>query len=85
MKGLSRQEMNKQNLFYLGIALVVLGIILGVYYLIPGIYHPAPIHLTHKGHVPNAAHKLYAVAGFALAVVGGLIAFIRRPQAVRTA
>jgi hypothetical protein len=85
MKGLSRQAMNKQNLFYLGIALVALGIILGVYYLIPGIYHPAPIHLTHKGHAPNAVHRLYAVAGFALAVVGGIIAFMMRPQAARNA
>ena len=74
--------MNKQTLFYLGIALVVLGVILGVYYLIPGIYHPAPIHLTHKGHNPTAVHKLYALSGFLLAVAGGVIAFIMRSKAV---
>jgi hypothetical protein len=77
--------MNKQNLFYLGIAVAVLGIILGVYYLVPGIYHPAPIHLTHKGHAPMAVHRLYALAGFALAVIGGIIAFMKRPQVARAA
>ena len=73
--------MNKQTLFYVGVALVVLGILLGVYYLIPGIYHPAPIHITHKGHNPNAIHRLYALSGFLLAIAGGAVAFVMRPQA----
>ena len=77
--------MNKQTLFYLGIALVVLGVILGVYYLIPGIYHPAPIHLTHKGHSPTATHRVYALSGFVLAVIGGAVAFVMRPKAATVA
>ncbi len=76
--------MNKQTLFYVGVALVVLGVLLGVYYLIPGIYHPAPIHLTHKGHAPNAVHRLYALGGFILAVIGGAVAFVMRPKAAAT-
>jgi uncharacterized membrane protein HdeD (DUF308 family) len=72
--------MNKQTLFYVGIALVVLGVLLGVYYLIPGIYHPAPIHLTHKGHAPNAVHRVYAVSGFLLAAIGGALAFVMRSK-----
>ena len=73
--------MNKQTLFYVGVAFVVLGVLLGVYYLIPGIYHPAPIHLTHKGHAPNAVHRVYAVGFFVLAAIGGAVAFIMRPKA----
>ena len=76
--------MNKQTLFYVGVALVVLGVLLGVYYLVPGIYHPAPIHLTHKGHAPNAVHRVYALGGFILAVIGGAVAFVMRPKAVVT-
>ncbi len=72
--------MNKQTLFYVGIALVVLGVLLGVYYLIPGIYHPAPIHLTHKGHAPNAVHRVYAVSCFLLAAIGGALAFVMRSK-----
>jgi hypothetical protein len=75
--------MNKQTLFYVGIAVVVIGILLGAYYLIPGIYHPAPIHLTHKGHNPGAVHRLYALAGFLLAAIGGALAFLNRPVASR--
>ena len=76
--------MNKQTLFYVGVAFVVLGVLLGVYYLIPGIYHPAPIHLTHKGHAPNAVHRVYAASCFVLAVIGGAVAFVMRPKAVVT-
>jgi sterol desaturase/sphingolipid hydroxylase (fatty acid hydroxylase superfamily) len=79
-KGSSKQQMNKQALFYGSIALVVLGILLGVYYLIPGLYHPAPIYLTHRGHAPYAVHRLYAAGFFVLAVVGGAIAFVMRPK-----
>ena len=77
--------MNKQALFYVGIALVVLGVLLGVYYLIPGVYHPAPIYLTHKGHAPYAVHRLYAVGSFVVAVVGGAIAFVMRPKVASAA
>ena len=74
--------MNKQTLFYVGVALVVLGVLLGVYYLIPGIYHPAPIHLTHKGHNPSAVHRLYALSGFLLAIAGGAVVFVMRSKTV---
>jgi sterol desaturase/sphingolipid hydroxylase (fatty acid hydroxylase superfamily) len=82
-KGSSKQQMNKQALFYVGFALMVLGVLLGVYYLIPGLYHPAPIYLTHKGHAPYVVHGLYAAGFFVLAVVGGAIAFVMRPKAAR--
>ena len=75
--------MNKQALFYGGIALVVLGVLLGVYYLIPGLYHPAPFYLTHKGHAPYAVHRLYAAGFFVIAVVGGAIVFVIRSKPAR--
>lgn len=71
--------MNKQVLFYLAIALAVLGVLLGIYYLIPGIYHPV---YSGRHQAAYTVHKLYAVAGFGLAILGGAASFVLRPKSV---
>jgi membrane protein implicated in regulation of membrane protease activity len=64
--------MKNPALFFGGIILVILGIALGVFFLIPGINHIITTSQTHVKH---------AIACFALAVLGILVALVNRPQA----
>lgn len=70
--------MNRQTLFFVALAVIVLGILLGVYYLIPGVYHPM---LNPQYSIsPLFPHRKYAVVGFGIAVIGIIAAFVLRPQ-----
>lgn len=70
--------MNRQTLFFVALAVIVLGILLGVYYLIPGVYHPM---LNPQYSIsPLFPHRKYAAVGFGIAVIGIIAAFALRPQ-----
>jgi hypothetical protein len=59
-------------LFFGGIILVILGIALGIFFLVPNIPH---IMTT------EASHSKHAIACFAIAVLGLLVALVSRPKA----
>jgi hypothetical protein len=67
--------MKNPAIFYLGILVVIIGVALGVFFLIPNINHiiaDSQVHIKH------------AIAFFALAVVGILIALVNRPKSSTT-
>lgn len=64
--------MKNPALFVGGIILVILGIALGIFFLVPGINHVITTSQTHTKH---------AIACFALAVLGLLVALVNRPKA----
>lgn len=64
--------MKNPALFYLGILVAIVGVALAVFFLVPGINHVITDSQTHVKH---------AIAFFALAVVGILIALVNRPKA----
>ncbi len=63
--------MKNPAIFYLGILMAVIGVALGVFFLIPNIPHIITDSQMHIKH---------AIAFFALAVVGILIALVNRPR-----
>ena len=67
--------MNNPVLFLGGIIVTILGIALGIFFLIPGINHVIADSNTHYKH---------AIAFFALAVLGILVALVNRPRASGT-
>lgn len=64
--------MKNPALFFGGIVLVILGIALGIFFLVPGVNHI--IADSHQ-------HTKHAIAFFALAVLGILVALVNRPKA----
>ena len=64
--------MKNPAIFYLGILVAIIGVALGVFFLIPNIPHIIADSQMHVKH---------ALAFFALAVVGILIALVNRPKA----
>ena len=70
--------MNRQTLFFMALAVIVIGVLLGIYYLIPGVYHPM---LNPQYSVsPLFPHRKYAAVGFGIAVIGIVAAFVWRPK-----
>jgi len=64
--------MKNPAIFYLGILVAIIGVALGVFFLVPNVNHiiaDSQVHIKH------------AIAFFALAVVGILIALVNRPKA----
>ncbi len=75
--GVSKKKGNESTmknpaLFYLGIIVAIIGVALGVFFLIPNIPHII---------TDSAVHGKHAIAFFALAVVGILVALVNRPKA----
>lgn len=68
----TESTMKNPAIFYLGIVVAIIGVALAVFFLIPNIPHIITDSQTHIKH---------AIAFFALAVVGVLIALVNRPKA----
>lgn len=64
--------MKNPAIFFGGIILAILGIVLGIFFLVPGINHVITTSATHSKH---------AIACFALAVLGIIVALVNRPKA----
>jgi len=64
--------MKNPALFFGGIVLTLLGIALGIFFLVPNINHII---------ASSAPHSKHAIACFALAVLGILVALVNRPKA----
>jgi len=62
--------MKNPALFFGGVLLVIIGIALGIFFLIPGINHII---------TDSQAHSKHAIACFALAILGLLVALVNRP------
>ncbi|HEU0002952.1 MAG TPA: hypothetical protein VFQ36_18720 [Ktedonobacteraceae bacterium] len=67
--------MKNPAIFVLGIVVAIIGIALGAFFLVPNINHIITDTQPHIKH---------AIAFFALAVVGILIALVNRPKASTT-
>jgi hypothetical protein len=67
--------MKNPAIFFLGILVAIIGVALGVFFLIPNINHII---------ADNQVHIKHAIAFFALAVVGILIALVNRPRSSAT-
>jgi hypothetical protein len=67
--------MKNPALFFLGILVAIIGVALGAFFLIPNVNHIIADSQPHIKH---------AIAFFALAVVGILIALVNRPKASTT-
>ena len=67
--------MKTPAIFFLGILVAIIGVALGVFFLIPNVPHII---------ADSAQHIKHAIAFFALAVVGILIALVNRPKASAT-
>jgi uncharacterized membrane protein HdeD (DUF308 family) len=63
-------SMKNPTLFFGGVLLVIIGIALGIFFLIPGINHII---------TDSQAHSKHAIACFALAILGLLVALVNRP------
>jgi hypothetical protein len=63
--------MKNPAIFYLGILITIIGIALGVFFLVPNVNHII---------ADSSVHVKHAIAFFALAVVGLLIALVNRPK-----
>ena len=64
--------MKNPAIFFLGILVAIIGIALGAFFLVPNVNHIIADSQPHIKH---------AIAFFALAVVGILIALVNRPKA----
>ena len=64
--------MKNPAIFFLGILVAIIGVALGAFFLVPNVNHIIADSQMHWKH---------AIAFFALAVVGILIALVNRPRA----
>ena len=79
-------------LFYAVAAIAAISVVLAVYFLIPGIYHPyvtlrdgglGLVDLNKHPSVVKSAHRFYAVAFLAFAVILVMVAYLFRPKKIR--
>lgn len=63
--------MKNPALFFGGIILTILGIALGIFFLVPGINHVI---------ADSSPHTKHAIACFAIAALGILVALVNRPK-----